>query len=111
MPHFGWPMAAFLTGLALVPALARAQEVRTVVVPAGSGVVVAPRSAPPRMAARPAPAPMAYSTVAPAPVPAETAPSALLPALSLIPLAAAAALFAGSTAGGGGGTGGPARTR
>lgn len=87
---------------------AEAQRLQTVVVPADGGVVVAPRSAPPRLIARPA-APSSASRPMAIPLPPEEAeaPSA---ALLLVPLAAAA-LFAAGVAGGGGGGSAPAQTR
>lgn len=102
------PLLMMVAALLAVPPPVLAQSVRTVVVPSGSGVVVAPRSAPPRLAARPT------SSLPAAParlhIPEDAAPEggSAMPLLSLVPLAAAAALFAAGASGDGGA---PSRTR
>ncbi|ONH83958.1 hypothetical protein APZ41_006515 [Roseomonas mucosa] len=101
-------MAACAVLLALPPP-ALAQSVKTVVVPSGSGVVVAPRSAPPRLAARPPAALPAAPAGLRSPGEAEPESGSAMPLLSLVPLAAAAALFAAGASGGDGGA--PSRTR
>ncbi len=106
------PVAGLMAGLALLLAAAPApaQGLRTVVVPAESGVVVAPRSAPPRLVARPRP-PAAPAAPGPVVLPA-TGIGLAGPGLVLVPLLGGALFAAGSLAGGGGGgSSGPARTR
>lgn len=102
------PLLVAFAALLALPPPALAQSVKTVVVPSGSGVVVAPRSAPPRLAARPP----AFLPAAPAgrhaPQEAEPESGSAMALLSLVPLAAAAALFAAGASGDGGA---PSRTR
>lgn len=102
------PLLLAVAALLALPPPVLAQSVRTVVVPSGSGVVVAPRSAPPRLAARP-PATLPAAPAGPRGLPeAEPETGSVMPLLSLVPLAAAAALFAAGSSGDGGA---PSRTR
>jgi type IV secretory pathway VirJ component len=102
------PLLMAVAALLAAPLPVLAQSVRTVVVPSGSGVVVAPRSAPPRLAARPPGTLPAASARLHASEEAAPEGGGALPLLSLVPLAAAAALFAAGASGDGGA---PSRTR
>ncbi|MHB0711144.1 hypothetical protein ACX4M1_14980, partial [Roseomonas mucosa] len=83
------PLVAACAVLLALPPPALAQSVKTVVVPSGSGVVVAPRSAPPRLAARPPAALPAAPAGLRSPGEAEPESGSAMPLLSLVPLAAA----------------------
>ncbi|WP_145143108.1 hypothetical protein [Roseomonas gilardii] len=102
------PLLMMVAALLAVPLPVLAQSVRTVVVPFGSGVVVAPRSAPPRLTARPPSSLPAAPAGRHAPQEAEPESGSAMALLSLVPLAAAAALFAAGASGDGGA---PSRTR
>ncbi|MBO1081398.1 hypothetical protein [Roseomonas haemaphysalidis] len=103
------PLAALLL-LPLAWPLPAAAQLRSVAVPAGAGVVVAPRGqAAPRLVAPPRG--MAVAEPA-APVQLAPGPGLAGPMVGILLPAAAAALLGSSLAGGGGGGGGgPVRTR
>lgn len=95
---------------------AAAQSLRTVVVPGDAGVVVAPRSAAPRLAARPPGAVITgldeRGAVSGGGLGGGTGLGPVGTGLALLlPLAAGALLGAGIANNNGGGTSGPARTR
>ena len=99
--------------LLLLPAawpLPAAAQLRSVAVPAGAGVVVAPRGQPaPRLVAPPRRIAMAEPA---APVQLEPGPGLAGPLMgALLPAVAAALLGSSLAGGGGGGSSGPVRTR
>jgi len=113
-PRRGTACLAVLLGIvALLPATEARAQLRSLAVPAGAGVVVAPRGeSQPRLVRPPAALAQAEAEEGPAPVQLPVGGQGLAAPLGLLLPMAAGALLGTGLAGGGSGSGaGPVRTR